>query len=130
MPWKWYTNLWAKHKCIDICAKPAIINFCLNKTSTFSPQCGRIRQHLNMLNVSWIICDSIHYMYGITNNMEQQHGTFEIRLYQNSRQLGISVRRIFNLPYTTHTRFLPHILEISKVTDQIYGHFLKMVKTM
>ncbi len=69
-------------------------------------------------------------MYGITNNMEQQHGTFEIRLYQNSRQLGISVRRIFNLPYTTHTRFLPHILEISKVTDQIYGHFLKMVKTM
>ncbi len=23
------------------------------------------------------------------------------------------VRRIFNLPYTTHTRFLPHILEIS-----------------
>ncbi len=40
------------------------------------------------------------------------------------------VRRIFNLPYTTHTRFLPHIPEISTVTDQIYGRFLKMVKTM
>ncbi len=40
------------------------------------------------------------------------------------------VRRIFNLPYTTDTRFFPHILEISTVTDQIYGRFLKMVKTM
>ncbi len=40
------------------------------------------------------------------------------------------VRRIFNLPYTTHTRFLPHILEIGTVTDQICGCFLKMVKTM
>ncbi len=37
---------------------------------------------------------------------------------------------IFNLPYTTHTRFLPHILEISTVTDQTYGCFLKMGKTM
>ncbi len=43
---------------------------------------------------------------------------------------NMCVRRIFNLPYTTHTRFLPHILEISTVTDQIYGRFLKMVKTM
>ncbi len=40
------------------------------------------------------------------------------------------VRRIFNLPYTTHTRFLPHIREISTVTDQIYGCFLKIIKTM
>ncbi len=32
-----------------------------------------------------------HITHNVHTCMEQQHGTFEIRLYQNSRQLGISV---------------------------------------
>ncbi len=31
------------------------------------------------------------------------------------------VMRILQLPYATHTRFLPQIMEISSATDQIYG---------
>ncbi len=33
------------------------------------------------------------------------------------------IRRILQLPYATHTRFLPQIMEISSATDQIYGWF-------
>ncbi len=40
------------------------------------------------------------------------------------------VRRILQLPYATHTRFLPHIMEISSATDEINGRFLKMCKVM
>ncbi len=40
------------------------------------------------------------------------------------------VRRIFQLSYTFHTRFLPQNMEISSATDQIYGRFLKMYKVM
>ena len=41
-----------------------------------------------------------------------------------------SVRRLFHLPYQTHRRFLPLILETPGVTDQIYYRFLKMCQTM
>ncbi len=40
------------------------------------------------------------------------------------------VRRILQLTYATYTRFLPQMIEISSVTDQIYGRFLKMFKVM
>ncbi len=40
------------------------------------------------------------------------------------------VRRILQLLYAAHTRFLPQIMEISSATDQIYGWFLKMCKVM
>ncbi len=40
------------------------------------------------------------------------------------------VRRLFQLPYTTHTRFLPLVLDTSLVMDQIYGRFLKLVNVM
>ncbi len=37
---------------------------------------------------------------------------------------------VLQLPYATHTRFLPQIMNISSATDQIYGRFLKMYKVM
>ena len=40
------------------------------------------------------------------------------------------VRRIFKLPYMTHTRFLPHLLGICSAMDQIYCRFLNMIKGM
>ncbi len=40
------------------------------------------------------------------------------------------IRRILQLPYATHTRFMPQIMEISSATDQTYGLFLKMCKVM
>ncbi len=36
------------------------------------------------------------------------------------------VRRVLRLPYATHTRFLPLIMDISSARDQIYSRFLKM----
>jgi hypothetical protein len=41
-----------------------------------------------------------------------------------------SVRRLFNLSYRTHTRFLPYILETPGVLDQIYCRFIKMCQSM
>ena len=41
-----------------------------------------------------------------------------------------SVRRMFNLPAMTHTRFLPHILENPGVLDQIYCRFVRMCNSM
>ncbi len=38
-----------------------------------------------------------HTTHNVHNCMEQQHGTFEIRLYQNSRQLGISLYGWFSI---------------------------------
>ncbi len=43
---------------------------------------------------------------------------------------NMCLRRILQLPYVIHTRFLPQIMEISSATDQIYGRFLKMYKVM
>ncbi len=41
------------------------------------------------------------------------------------------VRRMFQLPYAIHTRFLPIIMCISSAsTDQIYGRFLKLCQVM
>ncbi len=40
------------------------------------------------------------------------------------------VRRVLRLPYATHTRFLPLIMDISSVRDQIYSRFLKMCNRM
>ena len=41
-----------------------------------------------------------------------------------------SVRRIFNLPPMTHTRYLPHVLKSPGVLDQIYGRFIRMCQSM
>ena len=41
-----------------------------------------------------------------------------------------SVRRLFNLPSTTHRRFLPCIVETPGVLDQIYCRFLRMCLSM
>jgi hypothetical protein len=40
------------------------------------------------------------------------------------------VRRMFNLPYQTHCRYLPHIVGTSNANDQIYGRFTKMLVNM
>ena len=40
------------------------------------------------------------------------------------------VRRLFNLPFTTHTRYLPHIVERPGVLDQMYIRFVKMCHVM
>lgn len=40
------------------------------------------------------------------------------------------VRRIYRLPYKTHTRFLPHILNARTSDEQICQRFLLMVKRM
>ncbi len=40
------------------------------------------------------------------------------------------VKRMFQLPYATHTRLLPIIMCISSITDQIYGRFLKLWQVM
>ncbi len=40
------------------------------------------------------------------------------------------VRGMFQLPYATHTRFLPFIMCISSATYQIYGMLLKLCQVM
>ena len=40
------------------------------------------------------------------------------------------VRRVFCLPYTTHTRYLPHILGVCNAMDQIYCRFINMINVM
>ncbi len=40
------------------------------------------------------------------------------------------VRRILQLSYATHARFLSQIIEISSATIQIYCQFLKVCKVM
>ena len=40
------------------------------------------------------------------------------------------VRRLFQLPPMTHTRYLPHLVGSASVTDQIYSRFLKMLNNM
>ena len=40
------------------------------------------------------------------------------------------VRRVFQLPPMTHTRYLPHLVGTAGVADQIYARFLRMLDTM
>lgn len=40
------------------------------------------------------------------------------------------VRRVLSLPYRTHTRFLPELINAPHVTEQIFSRFVGMVKTM
>ena len=40
------------------------------------------------------------------------------------------IRRLMNLPYTTHTRFLPLLNGTCSAIEQIYSRFLSLVKTM
>jgi hypothetical protein len=40
------------------------------------------------------------------------------------------VRRLLRLPFMTHTRYLPHLLGSSGVTDQIYSRFVKMCNSI
>lgn len=41
-----------------------------------------------------------------------------------------SVRRILQLPYTTHTRYLPSLMGTCNIMDQIYMRFMKMLSVM
>ena len=41
-----------------------------------------------------------------------------------------SVRRLFRLPFMTHTRYLPHMLDAPPVLDQIYSRFVNMCNAM
>ena len=64
--------------------------------------------------------------------MELKLGILLTALQRTSRLCGtgVSIRRVLDVHFATHTRYLPHLIGTKTALDQISERFVKLVNTM
>ena len=96
---------------------------------------GMFIQNVNKLlsNFSFLQCDVLYHLYkSYCTSFYCCHIWDMTSLHCNSMQIAWnkSVRKIWGLPYITHTRYLPYICDDLFLLDQLLTRFLKMLSCM